>query len=344
MQAAVLECVQKLFIKQKEIPRCKAGEVLLQVKACSICRTDLKCYELGHRDLKLPRVLGHEIAGIVVETGSGVDKYKKGDRVQVSPGISCGHCEFCLQGRDNLCRRLKIMGFNYDGGFAEYLLVPAEAVLSGVLNMIPPHLSYEEASMTEPLACSLNMQEALKITSSDTVLIFGAGRLGILNALLARNSGAKKIFVVEPLERRLEQAEKYGFAYLFNPAKSCLYREIMAITNNRGVDVVIPCCPAAEAFNSGLHLLAAGGRFGFFSGLLPGDKMKIDLNLVHYKELTMFGAYGCTSAHNKQALSLLASGALNVKKLLSQVISLEEVEKGLKMIKTLSQLSVVVSF
>ena len=118
----------------------------------------------------------------------------------------------------------------------------------------------------------------------------------------------------------------------------------MAITNNRGVDVVIPCCPAAEAFNSGLHLLAAGGRFGFFSGLLPGDKMKIDLNLVHYKELTMFGAYGCTSAHNKQALSLLASGALNVKKLLSQVISLEEVEKGLKMIKTLSQLSVVVSF
>ena len=159
MQAAVLEGVQKLFIKQKEIPRCKAGEVLLQVKACSICRTDLKCYELGHRDLKLPRVLGHEIAGIVVETGSGVDKYKKGDRVQVSPG-SCGHCEFCLQGRDNLCRRLKIMGFNYDGGFAEYLLVPAEAVLAAEHDPAPS--CYEEASMTEPLACSLNMQEALK--------------------------------------------------------------------------------------------------------------------------------------------------------------------------------------
>lgn len=344
MKAAVLEGVQKLFIKHREIPRCNEGEVLVQVKACSICRTDMKCYELGQRDLKLPRVLGHEIAGVVAEIGSGVDQVKKGDHVQVSPGITCGHCEFCLKGQDNLCRQLKIMGFNYDGGFAEYLLVPAEGVRGGILNIIPPNITFEEASMTEPLACSLNMQEVLKITANDTMLIYGAGRLGILNALLAKNYGAKKVILIEPNETRLQKAGDFGFDYLINPVNSNVRKEILAITNNRGVDVVIPCCPETEAFNSGLQLLAPKGRFGFFSGLLSEESMKFDLNLVHYKELTMIGAYGCTIAQNKKALALLGSDAVSVREIISKVISLEEVERGIKMIKEMSQRSVVVSY
>lgn len=345
MWAAVLEDYNSICLKETEIPECGEEEVIVKIKATGICRTDMKCYTIGQRDLQLPRVLGHEITGTAAKVGKKVKKINTGDRVQVFPGISCGKCKYCLEGFENLCAQLEIMGFNYDGGFAEYLKIPSKGVKKGILIPIPGNLTYKEASMTEPLACCLNMQQALNITSKDTVLIFGAGRFGILNAKLSRTLGADKIILVEPDEKRLEMAEKYEFDYLINPQKSSTYKKIMQITGNKGVDVVIPCCPNPEAMNSGLLMAKKKGRIGYFSGIIAdNNKTEVDVNLIHYKELLLVGSYGCSLNHNKNALELLSSKKIEVKDMITRIIDLENLEIGINKIKNQEELSIVVSF
>jgi len=340
----VLEGVNRITLKEIDTPSCGDGEVLVKVEACGVCRTDMKCFTRGQRDLKIPRVLGHEITGTAVKTGREVREIQEGDRLQVSPGITCGECKYCLQGLDNLCNHLQIMGFNYDGGFAQYLLVPSRGVKRGILNKIPSPITFEEAAMTEPLACSLNMQESLGVQKGDTVLIFGGGRLGILNARLARSRGAGPIILVEPLEKRIAGAKNLGFDYCINPLKTDALKEVMNITRNKGVDVVIPCCPDPRAFNSGLHMAAKKGRFGFFSGLTPEGPCPFDLNLIHYKEIKMVGGYGCSINHNKRALEILSRGKVEIKDIPIRAIKLEEIEKGLKMVEDMSELAVTILF
>ena len=240
MKAAVLNGRESLVIQEVETPNCGVGEVLIRVKSCGICKTDVKCYMKGQYDLQLPRILGHEITGVIEAVGEGVEDFKKGDRVQVFPGIPCGECEFCKKGMDNLCDDIKIMGFNYDGGFAEYVLVPCQGVENGIFNPIPEDITFEEASMAEPLGCSVNMQEKLEVSTGDSVVIFGAGRLGILNGKLAKSRGAAKVILVETNENRLSMARAYEFDYLLNPTRQEVLQEIMKITGGRGADVVFP--------------------------------------------------------------------------------------------------------
>ena len=342
MKAAVLEGKEKLVVRDKEIPECESGEVLIKMEACGICRTDMKCYFSGQRDLKLPRILGHEIAGTVFLVGEKANNVRPGSRVQVHPGIFCGECHYCRQGLDNMCDGLKIMGFNYDGGFAQYLRVPSQGVKNGILNEIPRGLSFAEATMTEPLACSLNMQNPLEIKESDTMLIVGGGRLGILNAKLARLRGCHKIILLEKDPRRMISAADYEFDHCINPLQDDVKKEVMKLTKNRGVDAAIPCCPGNEAAAISLELLAKRGRFGFFSGLVSEDLSKIDFNLIHYKEITAVGGYGCSLKHNREALHFLASGVLQVKEMITKAITLKEVERGIHRVRDLKDLSIVI--
>lgn len=344
MKAALLEDLGRISVLHVDTPVCREGEVLVKVEACGICRTDMKCFVYGQRDLHLPRILGHEIAGTVVETGPGVTVVKAGDRVQVAPGIPCGECKYCLNGMDHLCDRVQVMGFHYHGGFAEYVLVPAKGVKIGALNLIPEHLTFAEAALTEPLACSVNMQESLQVGRGDRVLIFGAGPLGILNAKLARVRGAETIVLVETNEKRRLAAEKREFDYCLNSLTDDLSLEIQRISGGRGIDVVIPCCPGAEPFNLGLNLLGKRGRFGFFSGLILDSPLETDINMIHYKELAVRGAYGCSSRHNKTALGLLGSGQVSVKDMITKRLALDDVQKGLEMVKKMSETSIIVEF
>lgn len=344
MKAAVLENRGKIAIQEVERPKCGDGQVLVKVKSCGICRTDLKCYEKGQYDLQLPRILGHEIAGIIEEVGSGVDVYKKGDRIQVSPGITCGECEFCKEGMDNLCNELQIMGFNYDGGFAEYLLIPAQGVKNGILNFIPEETSFEEASMAEPLGCSINMQEMLDIKPQNTIVIFGGGRLGILNAKLAKLKKASKVILVEVNDKRLSIAKNYEFDHIIDSRKEDVIKTVLDITKGSGADIVIPCCPGYDAMNLGIHILAKKGKLGFFSGLVAEKgNNHLDFNLLHYKEITTYGAYGCAIKHTKEAVKLIANGNIQVKDMITKIISLDEVEQGIKKVKELEELSIFVN-
>jgi len=344
MRAALLEAIEKLTLTNVDTPQCRSGEVLIKTKACGICRTDMKCLTQGQRDLIMPRILGHEVAGTVVTIGQGVDHVSVGDRVQVSPGIPCGTCNYCLKGQDNLCDSVQILGFHVNGGFAEYLLIPARGVKNGIIQAIPDHISYAEAALTEPLACSVNIQNSLKVSAEDSVLIIGAGPLGILNSKLARANGVKKIIVAEINERRIKNTEKFDFDYLINVNQKDLVKEIMQITKGAGADVAIPCCPGIEPFSQGINCLAKGGRFGFFSGLIGNTALGFDLNIIHYKELLVSGAYGCSLSHNRNALQLIAEDKVNVKNMITQRLSLDEVRTGLEMVRNMSETSIIVEF
>lgn len=344
MKAALLEAIEKLSLTNIDTPQCGQGEVLIKTMACGICRTDMKCFTQGQRDLKMPRILGHEVAGIVAAIGCEVAEISVGDRVQVSPGIPCGSCSYCLKGQDNLCDSIQIVGFHVNGGFAEYLLIPAEGVKNGVIQAIPNHISFAEAALTEPLACSVNMQNSLNISSEDCLLIIGGGPLGILNAKLARANGVKKIILAEIHERRIKNAEKFEFDYIINLNKTGLSSKIMQVTKGTGVDVTIPCCPGMEPFSQGINVLAKRGRLGFFSGLTAITAFGLDLNSIHYKELLVFGAYGCSLAHNKEALRLIAEDKVPVKNMITRRLSLDEVQTGLEMVRTMSETSIIVEY
>lgn len=316
----------------------------MKVRACGICRTDMKAFNMGQRDLHLPRILGHEIAGTVVETGAGVICVKPGDRVQVAPGLPCGSCKFCLREMHHLCDHVQVMGFHYDGGFAEYVLVPASGVSNGVLNLIPGNLTFQEAALTEPLACSVNMQETIGVGSGDSVVIFGAGPLGFLNTKLARSRGAGPIILVEVNEERLSRA-KGEFDYCINSDKKNPRAIVEDVTGGRGAEVAISCCPEPDVIRTGLSVLAKRGRFGFFSGLVGDSAIGTgDLNLIHYRELSVHGAYGCSSRHNRLALKLLADGAVMVKDMITREIKLEDVLEGLEAVKAMQEISIIINF
>lgn len=343
MKAAVLKGIENIKIVEAAVPKCGRGQVLVKVEACGICRTDMKAYYYGQRDLHLPRILGHEITGIVEKTGSGVTQVKTGDRVQIAPGLPCGCCRYCLRGWHQLCDSVQIMGFHYDGGFAEYVLVPANGVNHGVLNRIPVSLSFAEAALTEPLACSVSMQEAVRVGLGDTVVIFGAGPLGILNAKLAKARGAGEIILIEINEARLDAAAKKEFDRCVNGLRDDPVKQVLEITGGSGADVVIPCCPSPAAFCDGLAMLAKRGRFGFFSGLLiDSQPFSVEYNLIHYRELSVHGAYGCSAEHNRTAMELLENGVIKVKDMITRSIPLDEVLSGLKMVADMQETKIVI--
>lgn len=306
-------------------PRPGPGDVKIRVRACSTCGTDLKIFRFGHHHIVPPRVMGHEIAGEVVEVGADVAGFAAGDRVQVIAAIPCGRCADCRHGRMTVCPNQESMGYHYDGGFAEHLVVPAKVLAVDGLNRIPDGLGYAEASVAEPLACVLNGQQLARVGPGDDVVVMGAGPIGCLHVRLARARGAARITLVDLNRERLELA-----AGLVAPdvavcgADTDVVDEIGKLTDGRGADVVITAAAAGAAQEQAVQMAARRGRISLFGGL-PRDRptITLDANLVHYRELTVVGANGSSPAHNAEALRLIASDAVGVTDLISHRLPLD---------------------
>jgi L-iditol 2-dehydrogenase len=301
------------------------GGALLEILACSVCGTDLKMREHGHRDLNLPRVLGHEIVGRIVEIDSA-SSLAEGDEVQLWPGIACGKCRPCQRGADNLCPNIKIMGFNCDGGFARLLALPKQNLCGGV-NLLPPGTDPCLAALAEPLACCINGQEQSRVGQGSRVLIFGGGPIGALHALLAEHHGSEKIIVAEKKPDRISLLKKHTSAVVVDLAdesgKDTLAEEI----GRAGVDVILTATPEVRTDGDLLKLLSPGGRVCIFSGPAFGNYQEIiDIRSIHYHELAVVGAYGCTSRQNRQAVELLTSSMIKADWLITKKTNLAGIE------------------
>lgn len=299
------------------------GEVKLRVRNCSTCGTDVKIWRHGHHHIVPPRVMGHEVAGEVVE--SNADGWAVGERVQVIAAIPCGECADCRRGRRTVCPNQESIGYHYEGGFAEYLVVPAKVLAVDGLNRIPEGVSYAEASIAEPLACVLNGQQLARVGEGDDVVVVGSGPIGCLHVRLARARGAARVMLVDLNAERLRRA-----ADLVAPDAAVVGGEvdvvdtILKLTDGRGADVVITAAASGAAQEQALQMVARQGRISLFGGL-PKDNpvISVDANLVHYRELTLVGANGSSPAHNAEALRLIATGAVPVADLITHRLPLE---------------------
>ncbi|MEU3168159.1 zinc-dependent dehydrogenase [Streptosporangium sp. NPDC006930] len=307
------------------------GEIKIRVRNCSTCGTDAKILKHGHHHIHPPRVMGHEIAGEVVEAVDA-GEWAPGDRVQVIAAIPCGTCPECRRGRMTVCPNQESMGYHYDGGFAEYMIIPAKVLAVNGVNRIPDEIGFAEASVAEPLACVLNGQELARVGEGDDVVIMGSGPIGCLHVRLARARGAARVFLVDINAGRLEMA-----ARLVHPDAVVhgedVVEQVLKLTEGRGADVVITAAAAGAAQEQALQMVARQGRISFFGGL-PKDNpiIQCDSNLVHYRELTIVGANGSSPAHNAQALRLIADGSVPVADLITHRLPLTEVLEGIDIV------------
>jgi len=334
MKAAVLKDFKQFSIEDIAAPECPDGGLLVEVNTCAICNADLKMIYEGHKALRYPRILGHEIAGVVRESESGLSPVKIGDRVQIAPGIVCNKCNFCQSGKTNHCRNIKIIGFNTDGGFCEYMAISNEGINSKIVNLIPDNLTFEEASLAEPLACCINCQEVTGYKNNDAVLIIGAGPIGCLNALLAHSAEAGKVIIADYLPERLVAAELTLADRFINASKESLKKEVLKETDDQGADCIILACSGEINIAALLELLRPGGTICLFSGLpIKKSKVNIDMNAIHYNEYRILGAYGNTARQNRKALDMMATGKIDAKWLISNSLPLPEIWRGIDLVK-----------
>jgi len=319
VKAARLYGAKDLRVEEVEKPRISQNEILVRVKTAMICASDIRSYNYGDGRMKLPRILGHEIAGDVVEIGSNVKAYfNLGMRVTLNPNIFCGRCVFCITGRHELCDERRALGFDVDGGFAEYLLIPLESVRTGAICEIPENLSYEEAALVEPISCCLHAQTLVKVGAGDTVTIIGAGPMGIMHTIVAKALGASNVIVSEIIESRLQTAADFGADVAVNPAKDDLISKVLEVTEGRGADVAIVAVGSQSALEQAFGLVSRGGRVSFFAGLPKGkENVTLNANLIHYKETLASGSFASTPYEFYKTLHLVAAGRLDVKALIT---------------------------
>jgi L-iditol 2-dehydrogenase len=334
-----------LRIEDVTVPEPGSGELLVRVRACGTCGTDAKILSFGHHHLVPPRVLGHEVTGEVAELGPDTDGFSIGDRVQMIAAIPDGECFECRHRSMSICSNQESIGYHYDGGFAEWIVVPAKLLKVSGLNLIPKTTTFEEAAVTEPLACVLNGQELAGVKAGDVAVVIGAGPIGCLHVRMARARGASQIVLIERSASRLEMsAERVAPDAAIDTTRDDAVDVVLNLTHGRGADVVITAAASGTAQEEAVHMAARGGRISFFGGLPKEDPfIKLDSNLVHYRELRVVGANGSTPAQNAEALRLISSGDVPVADLITDVLPLDLVHGAIDAVRSGHSIKVVVT-
>jgi len=331
MKAVMLYGVKDLRIEEVSVPKMEAGEVLVKVKAATTCGTDLKIFQRGYVEkvIKLPTVFGHEWAGEVVEVGEGLEWPEKGMRVRAGNSAPCLRCVMCRRGKYNLCEDMVWLW----GAYAEYIKVPARMVLVN-MQEIPHNVSYEEAAITEPLACVLHGVEEAKVNLGDSVAIIGAGPIGLLHLLAVKKVGAEKAIVIDLVEERLNFAEKLGADETVNAGEVDAVETVRLQTGGYGADVVIEAIGLPSTWEQALRLVRKGGRVLEFGGCPPGTEIKLDTELLHYGEVTVLGTFHATPLHFRKALNLIASRTVDARPLITRKMKLEDIKEAFEILST----------
>ncbi len=342
MQAVVYHGPGDIRVETVPVPTCADDEIRVKVDACAVCGTDLKAHLYGNPRIKPPKVMGHEFTGLVETAGAQVQGFAVGDRVVMATSVSCGECFYCRRGWRNLCIDLAPMGFTYPGGMAEFVTIPNRALKNGHVLKVPPGVRPESAALAEPISCAVNAAETCNIQRGDTVVVVGAGPMGIINACMARQFDANRIVVAEINETRVRQAETFGFDVLVNPETEDLRQIVLDETGGIGADVTIVAAPAVEPQQRGLALVRKRGTLCLFASLPTGDSMlSLDSRTIHYGEIRVVGTSDSTARHVSKAVELIAAGSLPVDKIVTHVLSLGDVEKAFALMQSGESLRVV---
>lgn len=331
MNTAVLYGKEDLRLERMPVPKAGPGEIVVRVGAALTCGTDLKVYRRGYHAmmLKPPIPFGHELAGTVSEVGSGVTKFKVGDRVVALNSAPCDACYFCMRGQQNLCEDLLFL----NGAYAEYLRVPGRIVEKNTL-LIPDNIPFEYAALTEPLACVVRGMEESGARAGDSMVVIGAGSIGLMFMHVAELMGMDVIAVVKH-EDQIETAKIFGARQIVQIGAGDSIAETRALTpEGRGADVVIEAVATPATWEWAVEMVRKGGTVNFFGGPPSGTKVALDTNRLHYGDITLKASFHHTPATCRTAFGLITSGRFRCAEAITGRADLDEVPELYKAMLT----------
>ncbi|MBN1944499.1 MAG: alcohol dehydrogenase catalytic domain-containing protein [Bradymonadales bacterium] len=323
MRVAMYYSNRDVRLEEMDRPTIGPGEVLLKVQAAGICGSDLMEWYRRH---KVPLVLGHEVAGDVVEIGEGVTTVQLGQRIAASHHVPCNTCHYCLSGHDTACETLRRTNF-YPGGFAEYVRLPAINVDRGIYPL-PEEMSYEEGTFAEPLGCVVRGQRLAGFQPGQNVLVIGAGIAGILHVALARALGAHRVVAVDVQPRRLEMALQFGAHAAFLATEACPSR-LREVFDGLLADRVVVSTGAVGAIIQAFDCVERGGVVLLFAPTDEGVTVPVDINRLFWRtEVTVTTSYAANRSDHLEALRLISGGMVPVARMITHRLGLAESQTG----------------
>ena len=330
-------------VMEIEKPVCGDDEILLKMKAAALCGTDKRIFTGGKtKGVRPDSVVGHEICGIIEEVGKNVKGYAPGERVAVANVIPCGHCSACLSGRENACLNRKAIGYEFNGGFEEYVLIPDICIESGNVVKLPDSVSYAAGALIEPLACCIRGLRNTGTGFNDTVLIIGAGPIGLMHLELSLIAGARKVIVSELDADKRELALKLGAARVVDSKNEDLHKIIMDETNGEGVDRIVMAIGVNALVDSTFKLAKRGGTVCLFAGFPKGKMSEFDPSVIHYNELNITGSTAYKRIDYLQAADMVKSGKIDLDAIVSQKFPLDDFRSALDLHMAGTALKVVI--
>lgn len=332
MKAAMIQSPGVVKVVETDTPEPGPGEVLLKVNACALCGTDQRVLR-GEKHIDVP-IIGHEIVGTVEALGEGVDNVEVGKRYAVETVIGCGSCPMCAIHQENLCENtFKAIGYAWNGGFAEYMVMPAQGVKQGCLIPMPDNMSDAVGTMLEPISCCVNGLRCMPLEDMQHAVIFGAGVIGTLNGLVCKARGVDCVTIMNRSQPRLDVIQSLGlpFEHLVNMTENDPVEWVKAHTDGRGVGAVVVSASVKSLVPLGMNMLRWGGHLSIFAGMNKQDPIEpIDLNLIHYPEQHIHGANSSVLKDYQDAVELLESGRIDGQALVTHEFKLDEFEEAIR--------------
>lgn len=338
MLSAVYKGINKIDIEERDIPEISRDEILLKVKSAAICGTDVKTFFKGHPLFTPPCVLGHEFSGVIDRVGKNISRFRSGERIVCAPYIECGNCDNCKNKLGEICKNKSFA----EGAFSEYIKIPDKIVQNGIIPL-NSKISFEVATLVEPLACSLNGIQRLKFKVKDKkILVIGGGPMGLLVSLALKQLSCDPV-ISEISEERLEFAKKLEIKTV-SPEKTNLIDFTKNYTNSMGMDAVIVAVAIPRIVEEAFLYVKEGGVVEIFGGLPKDSVLKINPFLIHYKEIDLIGNFGFSSKHFRDAYEMISGSPELFEKLITQRYELKDIKKAFYDIYEKKGIKAVINF
>lgn len=330
MKAAYVIGPMQIELRETPIPPVPEDGVLIAVKACGVCGSDLRRWREGPDAASALLIAGHEISGVVTAVGAQVKDYQMGEHLAIAPDVHCGKCYYCEHGLYNLCDHLHLIGITpqYNGGFAEYMVLTAEMLQGGIIHPSALSLSFPQAALAEPLSSVLAAHGQAGTTLGDTVVVMGAGPIGCLHMAVAHARGAQ-VILSEPSAVRRQIAQRFGPAWIVDPMSQNLVDEVRRATGGRGADIAICANPVAATHTQAVELVRKRGKVILFGGLPKSSPMTtLDGNRLHYNEIQVIGTFSYHPSYHALALETIERGLINSDQVITHTFSLNEIDRA----------------
>ena len=341
MKAALMYGPNDIRVEETDKPVCPEDGLILKIMAVGLCGSDIRNLTTDSRKGAYPFIYGHEIVGVVDEIGDKQTKYKVGDRLFLFPGTYCMECDACVSGHSENCENEHVAKLAGTGGFAQYIAVGGEKIRYGGIYEIPEGVSFEAASLGEPLTSVFACLENIRVGFPDTLVIIGAGPIGDFMAQLAKLRGAQKVIMIDINDARLEMSKQFGVDVTINSAKEDPIEAVKRLTDGKGADKVISATPANATQQQSLFMVRKGGVVVFFGGVPKGSLTELDTNLIHYNNLWIKGHFGASYDQSRRAFELAVSPVFPTEKFITHILPLGKINEGIALTRSGEAIKVV---